>query len=212
MTSDPAADETDALFQVEPADSPWGDYGTILVHGMSAHLGRGETDGLIRLERTGPFVPPVTFPGISDVVVTDDLRRAIERSDLRGVAFAPVVLEQVVELRWESWDLSAKHPEEYPEGGEPEGYILDRANCPSTAAAIGPLWELVLGTGAELVRADVGPGRWDYEFRYVSGSLGDRDLFRVEENRQVYASVRARDWLLANVSDWVTITPVPQAT
>ena len=47
----------------------WGDYGSMLIGGMSGHLPR--RDGLIQLERTGPFVPPMTFPGIGVVVVND---------------------------------------------------------------------------------------------------------------------------------------------
>jgi hypothetical protein len=48
--------------------TPWGDYGNILQHGMTAHLGR--VGGLLSLERTGPYMPPITFPGAGDVVLT----------------------------------------------------------------------------------------------------------------------------------------------
>jgi hypothetical protein len=45
----------------------WGDYGDMLRHGMTNHLDRsGES---LQLERTGPFVPPVTFPGASGFLV-----------------------------------------------------------------------------------------------------------------------------------------------
>jgi hypothetical protein len=54
------------IYILREAGAPWGDYGNILVHGMSAHAGRS-MDGRIRLERTGPFVPPITFPGIGDI-------------------------------------------------------------------------------------------------------------------------------------------------
>src|SRR5262249_14925382 len=54
---------------LRPAETPWGDYGDILFHGMTAHLDRH--DEMLQLERTGPYMPPITFPGIGDIVVTD---------------------------------------------------------------------------------------------------------------------------------------------
>jgi hypothetical protein len=40
-----------SYFRLIGARVPWGDYGRILVHGMSKHRGRKE--GQIQLERTG---------------------------------------------------------------------------------------------------------------------------------------------------------------
>ena len=47
------------------SEPPWGDYGDVLVNGMSS--GGRDDDGFIKLERTGPFIPPITFPGIHAV-------------------------------------------------------------------------------------------------------------------------------------------------
>jgi hypothetical protein len=47
-------------------------------HGMTAHLER--TDGLLSLERTGPYIPPITLPGIDDVVVNAAARGLLESS------------------------------------------------------------------------------------------------------------------------------------
>src|ERR1035438_5894652 len=55
---------------------PWGDYGSILQHGMTGRLGR--VDGLLSLERTGPYMPPITFPGIGDVVLSSGGRALLE--------------------------------------------------------------------------------------------------------------------------------------
>jgi hypothetical protein len=46
------------FFRLEAPEAPWGDYGSILQHGMTAHLGRNP-EGLAQLERTGPFIPPI---------------------------------------------------------------------------------------------------------------------------------------------------------
>ncbi len=80
----------------------WGDYGRILQHGMAYHL--PGTEGLLALERTGPFVPPITIPGLGDVVLTSSARELLESSGLTGFSFRPVKKVLTVELHWENWD------------------------------------------------------------------------------------------------------------
>ncbi|MEX0642069.1 MAG: hypothetical protein WD468_05180 [Pirellulales bacterium] len=93
------------------------------------------------LVRTGPFVPPVSFP-IGHCVVTDSFRKELESSGLRGLAFAPVLKHHIVELHWEEWDRTKElEPWQLPESGL-EGYFLDHAHSPQAAAAMGHLWEL----------------------------------------------------------------------
>ncbi|MHC9538067.1 MAG: hypothetical protein AB9903_00960 [Vulcanimicrobiota bacterium] len=69
-------------------DVPWGDYGYILHSGMTSHLGR--KNELLQLERTGPFVPPITDSGSCDFVMTDDFNKKLESSGLTGFSFLPV--------------------------------------------------------------------------------------------------------------------------
>src|SRR5688572_30077347 len=45
------------MFELEGPPT-WGDFGQILFSGYPV----GETDGKIKLMRTGPFMPPITFP------------------------------------------------------------------------------------------------------------------------------------------------------
>lgn len=61
-----------SVYILRQPEFPWGDYGAILVSGMTAHLGR--EDGLLQLERTGPFVPPLFMPGVGDIVVTEQFK------------------------------------------------------------------------------------------------------------------------------------------
>lgn len=66
-----------SLYYLRRPEPYWGDYGDILIHGMSAYAER--TDGKIQLYRTGSFVPPISFPGISEVVVTDEFKDFLQR-------------------------------------------------------------------------------------------------------------------------------------
>ena len=132
---------------------PWGDYGAILVHGMSRHLPR--LDGLIRLERTGPFIPPITLPGIGDVVVTHKFRAAIERTGLAGLSFAPVIKTRIVEFRWELWDpgtVTARTPRKRGTGGLHPG-------TPALPGCRGTARPVVGGDSSRGRPSGCGPGR-----------------------------------------------------
>jgi hypothetical protein len=118
----------------------WGDYADILVHGMTSHLER--RSGLLQLERTAPFLRGVTFPGVSDVIVTSPIKSQLNDA-LPKLDFRPVALRRIVCLDWHLWDKSRKTPLRYPKFGEPEDYILERKHDPEAAAAMGALWELV---------------------------------------------------------------------
>jgi hypothetical protein len=173
------------LSRVKP---PWGDYGDILLSGMTAHMPRTQ-DGLLRLERTGPFVPPITLAGLGDLLVTDAFRVRLQQAPLAGLGFRPVDKTHIVHLEWEHWDQAADDPQEYPDGGEPESYILDRPHDPELAAQIGPLWEVIL------------PG---------TGERAEADLIRDQPaTRHIYASQRAKDWLEQHAGDWLSFADVP---
>ncbi len=178
---------------------PWGDYGAILVHGMSRHLPR--LDGLIRLERTGPFIPPITLPGIGDVVVTHKFRAAIERTGLAGLSFAPVIKTRIVEFRWELWDPSAPSPLELPESGEPEDYILARPHSPAVAERLGLLWELILPEGAQVDAVRVGRGV--YEYRIDPATWCGAPLFRPTGKRHFMATEGGKQRLEETAGEWL---------
>jgi hypothetical protein len=127
------------VFWLRTQDTPWGDYGQILLNGMSSHLPR--LDGKLQLERAGPYVPPITFPRRGDVVVTDALRsRFDERSD-RPLPVKPLVKARIVKLDWEQWPRD-RLPEALPPSRDPEDLILLREHDEVTSDQIGSLWEL----------------------------------------------------------------------
>lgn len=128
------------VYVLKRRDDPWGDYGDILVHGMTRHLDKSES--LLQLERTAPFIPSVSMPGIHDVVVTDDVRNKLIQV-IPSLSFAPIKKTRIVRFGWEQWDRLAIEPFEYPESGEPEDYILEREHDPALAEHLGQLWQLV---------------------------------------------------------------------
>lgn len=177
----------------------WGDYGDILIGGMSAHLPR--RDGLIQLERTGPFVPPIFFPEIGDVIVADTFRTKLERHIPTGLSFQPVLKARIVEYLWHLWDRSSPEPAEYPEDGEPESYILARPHSALTADQLGPLWELLLSEDSETETVKVGRGV--FEFRIRRSSWHGTLFFRPSGKRHVVATELMKAWLEENAGEWV---------
>ena len=114
--------------------------------------------GFGHIMRTGPYIPPVTFPPFS-VVVTQAVKDALEDSALSGYVLKPVSKSHIVRVDWRTWDLDADSPRYYPPGGEPENYICDQPHCRKTANIMPDLWELA-GTPFGHVTRLEGKARW----------------------------------------------------
>ncbi len=173
------------IYMLSKPNVPWHDYGDILVHGMAAHLERYQD--LLQLERTGPFVPPISFPGITEIVVTDTLKHDLECMEFTGLTFRPVLKAHIVHLDWHLWNGAADEPPEYPVSGEPEDYILERPHDPALATAIGALWE---------VRVP------------VTSEWSTLDWFMREGLGYVYVSDAVKHWLEQRVGQWAQFKPL----
>lgn len=202
---------SDDVFLAKRVDAPWGDYGSILINGIVSGGGRREADrfDVLSLERTGPFVPPISFPGIGNIVVTDAMKQAMEHAGFRGIQYQVVRKKLIVESDWHTWDRSAKEPVRYPEGGEPEGYIDERKHSEKVSQQIGTLWSITLSPGAEFERFETGPNKYlDIEDRYVPGTWKGADIFSTTRNGRCYLSARAADWFREHFGDWIDVRPV----
>ena len=199
----------DRFFRIEARSiikGGWGDYGDILQHGMTSHLPR-EGD-LLALERTGPFIPPITFPGIGDVVLTSGAKDLLQSSGLSGFDVRPVRKILTVELHWENWDWSAEEPEQYPDSGEPEDYILGQPDSPSASAALGDLWELYVPDTARILR----PRQIveDYEeLKLDLATYDGNDLIRSSDFGSILFTERAKDWFTEHWSKYVEFLEFP---
>lgn len=173
-------------FRIKNTDPPWGDYGSILVSGITS---RRLDNGRLPYERVGPFMPPITIAGISNLIVSDEFKRQIEGSPVAGLTFLEVEKRRIVRLDWRSWDLTAENPQKYPAGADPENYILGRKHNPELAEAMGSIWEVVVDAtvdepgGNMIVRSAPTP------FSHL------------------LASEAAAGWLADNAADWLSITP-----
>ena len=184
----------------------WGDYGDILQHGMSSHSPR--ISGRLALERTGPYIPPNTFPGIGDVVLTSPAKQLLESADLRGFSFRPVEKVLTVELPWEKWDWTADEPQYFPDSGEPEGYILGQPDGPVACAALGELWEVVVPNTATILRPKAIVSSYK-ELRLDLSTWNGADLLRSDGYGSMLFTERAREWFSDNWGKYVEFNDFP---
>lgn len=125
------------VFQVQERDR-CGDDGHILRAGLCERMAEG---GPLLRKRTGPFVPPISFP-FGAIVVADSFRRQLESASIRELRFGSVEVEKVVALDWHGWNQQSDKPLVYPEGGKPEDYILKGRHSPRSARHMQQVWEL----------------------------------------------------------------------
>jgi hypothetical protein len=171
---------------------PWGDYGDILVHGMASRSISGD----LELERTGPFVPPISQPG-KHVVVTGEFLGRLRESGLKGIEAGQVRKKRITKVDWREWAPFGSNEMKYPAGGEPENYILRRKHSQEVADSLGELWELRFRPGIQASRE----GRYYLLLSSWDGS--DFVVARDEHPIYNYVSRQARDWLLENAPEWV---------
>lgn len=172
-----------------PKRPSWGDYSDILLGGIAVRQA-----GLLILERTGPFIPPISFPEIDTALITDNLKLSLELSDLTGLSFRPVVKKRIVDLEWETWDFAANEPQYYPTTGEPEDYILQLPHSARIADQIGDIWEIGLEEHAIFV-----------PYQGLS-NLDGTDWFRVAGQAAIYISDKAKLFLERVAPEWVSLT------
>jgi hypothetical protein len=173
---------------------------------MSAHLPR--LDGKLALERTGPYIPPVTLPGIGDIVLTSEAKKLLETSGLSGFSLATVEKALIVELPWEGWDLDAKEPAEFPDSGEPEGYILGKPHSPRAAAALGELWEVLVPRTLTILRRLSIVSSYK-ELQIDQSTWNGADLVRGDGYGSILFSERARDWFSEHWGKYVEFDEFP---
>jgi len=184
----------------------WGDLGAILQSGMAR---REASSGPLKLERTGPFLPPLSTPWFgpegSRVVVSDVLRCHLEGAGFAGLRFCAVAYSRVVRLNWHAWDLSAEEPAEYPKWGEPGSYIEDQAHDLVATAAMPAAWEL-LGPIFPLLleRLESPDGGYLDQFQTKGATVAHPHLFL---SRPTYGELvvdeTGRELLTRHAGEWV---------
>lgn len=200
-------DTPSEFFEVNGPELPWGDYGNILHHGMTGHLGR-DSNGCLQLERVAPFLPSIFFPDTTrDVVVTDQFKRLLSAAPFDDLHFTPVVKKRIVHLDWKSWDPCTQLPQCRPKDGEPENYLLASPHSPLLAENIGLLWEVTVPRSVECILEQTGLQRWQYDLYLLPDTWKGHHLFRPARGVRLFVSRFGKDWFEAHTSGCVSFRP-----
>jgi hypothetical protein len=192
------------IYWLRSNEPPWGDYGRILLNGMSSHLPRIE--GRIQLERSAPYVPPITFPRQGDVVVTEAVRAAFDVGLLGALPVRPVDKAKIVKLDWQNWAWD-EPPAHLPQSRDPEDYLLIPEHDAELCAQIGSLWEIAPPTVGAGTYKKV--SRRPAEFRVAIEVPRDVPaIFRADGVPVVLARKDAGDLLLALTDNGFRLAPV----
>jgi hypothetical protein len=155
----------------------------------------------MQLERTGPYIPPVSFPGLGEIVLTSNAKSLLESSGLTGYALRPVDKKLIVELHWEKWDLNAPEPASYPDTGEPEGYVLGQPHSSEAAEQLGDVWEVVVPQTVRVLRPRpiVASSK---ELTIDSATWNGSDIFASSDVLHKFFTQRAKNWFLENFGEF----------
>ena len=173
---------------------------------MATHSPRHR--GRLSLERTGPYVPPISLPGIGEIVLTSEAKELLDGSGLTGFSTETVEKALIVELHWENWDLNAEQPLELPDSGEPEDYILGKPHNESASALLAELWEIVVPATLTILRSRSIVSSYK-ELKVDVGTWNGADLVRSNDYGSVLFTERARDWFSSHWSKYIAFDEFP---
>jgi len=171
-------------------EMPWGDFGDILLIGITDRLDR--QNGLLQLERTAPYLPPMIISGLEDLLVNDTTKNKIEQSGLKGFEFLPVIKRHISFVDWTNWDTNAKDPHFYPDNNEPENYILKLPHSQKLADKMENVWEVLCKEN----------GKFENSYTFSPGEL-DLDIMITENSGWFIVSEKAKVWIEENISEHI---------
>jgi len=224
-------DRIPSIFEVTSLNE-WGSYGYVLIVGevyeedKDLYRDDDEPDpfpmiahGTPVINRTGPFVPPIALAGFGGCSVTDEFRRKLESSGLRGLVFRPLHKRKIVEVHWEGCDRNEGLSDfDLPRlfDGELMNCLFEGVHSPQIAAAMPDLFELI-SPRVVGIEFDVPPGdapEQEYGDEYISCStspIRDFDFMRGVRTDSLYVTARAKAWLEEHARDWLVFRAVPVA-
>ncbi|MBM1198147.1 hypothetical protein [Pseudomonas weihenstephanensis] len=181
------------LYLIENTTAPWGDWGDILWCGVISY---DDSMNQYLIDRIGPYTPPAFF-SCGNLVVTEQVKNLLEKSDLKGIKFSKEVKKRkIVHLDWMTWDKT-KHISHYLDDlGEPEDIIYDRENDKELLASMPNYWLADIPEKINLLLDKASASENPSEYIYIDNSPSVySDFYQGIERLGCFISPKAKTWL-----------------
>lgn len=182
------------VFEVRSPLLPWGDYGDFLANGWSRLDSDGET---VLLHRTGPFMPPITFPDRGWLAVTSAFFEKLERSGLSGLTEWHIEKRKITHVDWQQWKPYGDAEPKFPADCQPDSYLAG-PHSEDASKELGTIRALTFEPGIDFVRDD--------GFHLLSNSWNGADLFSVRGDPSVaglFMTEPAMHWFDEQAGPWL---------
>jgi hypothetical protein len=200
-----------SIYRIKEIDTEWGSFGSVLISGFLGFddADEDEDDYVERdfeLLRTGPFVPPIFFPGGS-CMVDETTKEELLEPGFQGLHFTPVKVGKMVRCDWHLWDRTKDFDyDKFPdiEIYCPEDLIKRSKSDADLLSSAGTYWKLKGGVAQfEWIElSDSGD-----TLSWSKSTINELDFFTPSDTL-VYVSERVRAWMEPKVSEWVKFEAV----
>ena len=184
---------------------PWGGMGDVLIHGF---LWNEHIPDVYELVRTGPFVPPISFPSRT-CVITDTVKNDLQATGFLGLELSELSLGKVVESDWHLRDRTQEFDYSMvPDDdaiSEPEDLILVPEHRPDLAKGMPKMWKL---RGVQV----------HFEWETYTDNLQSLSWTKSELNgwdfcspsgALLFVSRQAKEWLQGRYGEWLEFREFP---
>lgn len=193
------------IYVFKNKEMPWASYGEILWQGIYYFDKKKKEHCLLR---TAPFCPGIyrsQYDKECPVIIVREYVKEIMEDGFSNFNFVEIRKERIVNLDWQTWDLSADEPKMYPSGDmDAEEYITRRKHNELLSQTLGNLYALI-------------PEKEGYAYydeneqkeKLVKSTLSTKDIFIVDslKNQEIYVSEKIKSFLEVNFSSEIYLEP-----
>ncbi|WP_438280634.1 hypothetical protein [Pseudomonas alabamensis] len=178
------------IYLCQNAPTPWGDWGSALIHGL---IGWDETTDVDSIERAGPFTPPA-YICWGSLIFTQPIKEALEASKLKGIRYEHLEKTHIVRIDWQDWDVNKPITDYIDLDGGPSSIIEGFEHDPSLARQMPDYWRALV-TGRLNLRTVP-----EQESNGLSSYLqilkaDNADFFKADVHGGYFVSEKAKIWL-----------------
>ncbi|WP_434771494.1 hypothetical protein [Pseudomonas entomophila] len=179
------------IYFCQNAPTPWGDWGSALVHGLIGWDEETDTDSI---ERVGPFTPPA-YICWGSLIFTHPIKEALEVSGLKGIRYEYLEKTHIVRIDWQDWDIKKSVTDYIELEGGPSSIIEGVEHDPELARQMPDYWRGLV-TGRLSLRTIPEKESTDLTgYLQLLKADDNTDFFKADVHGGYFVSEKAKIWL-----------------